>query len=110
MEFNEIMNYISEHGEPPEDNLHYISVDPLCLDAILENCILFTVEVHKNYTEMLLGTSIMLTGTVCASWVQILLKWHVLRYNLTVQHSLHYRARNGRINSTGFNWEPRRRC
>ena len=53
MEFNEIMNYISEHGEPPEDNLHYISVDPLCLDAILENCILFTVEVHKNYTEML---------------------------------------------------------
>ena len=39
MEFDEIMNYISEHGEPPEDNLHYISVDPLCLDAILENCI-----------------------------------------------------------------------
>lgn len=53
MEFDEIMNYISEHGEPPEDNLHYISVDSLCLDAILENCILFTVEVHKNYTEML---------------------------------------------------------
>ena len=60
MEFNEIMNYISEHGEPPEDNLHYISVDPLCLDAILENCILFTVEVHKNYTEMLFSCN-----TVC---------------------------------------------
>lgn len=27
MEFDEIMNYISEHGEPPEDNLHYMLVE-----------------------------------------------------------------------------------
>lgn len=53
MEFKEIMDYIAEHGEPPEDNLYYTSVDPLFLDSILKNCVLFTTEPHKNYTEML---------------------------------------------------------
>ena len=53
MEIDEIMNYIREHGEPPEDNLHYMPVDPLFLEEVLANCIVFTVETHKNYTEIL---------------------------------------------------------
>lgn len=53
MEVNEIMEYISKHGEPPKDNLHYIAVDPVCVESFLENCVVFTVLTCKDYTEML---------------------------------------------------------
>lgn len=53
MEFDEIMDYVTTNGEAPEDVLHYTEVDAVLLDGILSDCLLFVVEAHESYTEML---------------------------------------------------------
>lgn len=49
----EIMEYMKKHGEPPRDNLSYVEVDPMHLEEVLENCIVFTVLEYADYTEIL---------------------------------------------------------
>lgn len=53
MEFDEIMRYTQEHGEPPEDALYYKKISPFELEEVLANCVIFTTECYKAYTQVL---------------------------------------------------------
>ena len=41
-------------GEPPEDNLKYVKVDPMVLGGVVSECYIVTVISHREYLEMVL--------------------------------------------------------
>ncbi len=41
-------------GEPPEDNLKYVKVDPVVLGGLVAECYIVAVISHKEYLEIVL--------------------------------------------------------
>lgn len=54
MSISEDIKNMMNGGEPPEDSLRYIKVDPTGLDGLISKCYVVAVVSHREYLEIVL--------------------------------------------------------